>query len=204
MCALSGRAAEAEDNRGPVIVISGAPGSGKSTYAKRLAKDLGLSYFTSGMIFRETAKSLGLSLEELGSRAEKDPSIDLMIDMKVLETARKGGVVIDSHLAAWVLSGIADVSILVKAHPVVRIMRISEREGRGLEQVALETLEREESQLVRFYEYYGYDLLDASHFDLVIDTGILGPDEVYAIIKSFTVSKLRRLGLLPGGGPANL
>ncbi len=189
------RAAEGEDNqRPPVIVVSGAPGSGKTTYARRLSRDLGLRYFTTGSIFRNLASKLGLSLEELSKRAEEDPSIDISIDISVVSLAMEGGVVIDSHLAAWVLSGIADVSILVKAHPAVRIKRIAKREGRSIDDVIFETTLREASQYKRFLEYYGYDILDYSVFDLIIDTGTLTPDQVYKVIYDFTVSKLSRLG----------
>ena len=194
MPVLPGRAIKEEHNRGPVIVISGAPGSGKSTYAKRLSSDLGLRYYTSGQAFRETARRLGMSLEELSRMAEHDPSIDISIDMRVLEEARKGGVVIDSHLAGWVLAGMADVSILVKAPPLVRLRRVAAREGRSIGEVLDRTLIREMSQWRRYKEYYGYDTLDYSVFDLVLDTSVLGVDETYEIIRSFVVFKLRALG----------
>ncbi|MCE4627809.1 MAG: AAA family ATPase [Desulfurococcales archaeon] len=195
------RATEREHNRGPVVVVSGAPGSGKTTYAKRLSSDLGLRYFTSGQIFRELARRLGVTLEELSRKAENDPSIDLAIDKEVVRIALEGGVVIDSHLAGWTLTGVADVLVLVKAHPAVRVARISNREKKSIGSVMRETFGRESSQWSRFASYYGYDILDTSGFDLVVDTSILGPDDVYAIIKQFVVAKLSRLGLL---GPRDL
>jgi len=178
----------------PIIVVSGSPGSGKSTYAKRLAKDLKLKYFNTGEIFRSVAKEKGISLVDLSRLAEKDPSIDLEIDKKTLESVSEGGVVIDSHLAGWVLSGIADFSVYLKASTDIRLLRISKREKKELNEVIIETLERELSQWTRFRSYYGFDITDLSHFDLIIDTSILSIDEIYEIIKRVALSMLKRKG----------
>ena len=194
MPVLPGRTTKEEHNRGPVIVISGAPGSGKSTYARRLSRELGLRYYTSGQAFRELARRLGVSLEELSRVAERDPSIDISIDLRVLDEARRGGVVIDSHLAGWVLAGMADVSILVKAGLLARLRRVAAREGTDIGEVMVQTLTREMSQWRRYKEYYGYDTMDYSVFDLVLDTSVLGVEESYEIIRSFVVLKLRALG----------
>ena len=190
---VPGRAPEKVGDRGPVIVVSGPPGSGKSTYARLLARDLGLRYVTTGMIFREMAARLGVSLEELSRRAARDPAIDLAIDKATVGEAAKGGVVIDSHLAAWVLNGVADVIIYVTAPLNVRIGRIASREGKPPGEVLEETLAREESQWDRFHAYYGYDTSAVPHVDLVVDTSTLTVEEVYNVIKSYVEAKLARL-----------
>jgi cytidylate kinase len=192
--ATEGGSEEVSKRREPVIVVSGPPGSGKSTYAKRLAEDLGLRYFTTGEIFRAIAKELGKSLVEMSRIAESNPRIDLEIDRRTLEEATRGGVVIDSHLAGWVLAGIADFSVYVKAPLSVRAERIARREEKDVEMIYLETAEREFSQWLRFSEYYGFDTRDLSHFDLVIDTSLLDVDEVYEIIKIAALRILRKRG----------
>jgi cytidylate kinase len=182
------------ERRGPVIAVSGPPGSGKTTYAKRLAEDLNLSYHSAGSIFRSLASRLGVSLEELSVIAEKDPRIDLEIDRKTLELAERGGVVIEGHLVACILAHIADVLIYVKAPLHVRIERIAERDGRNRGSAMEEVVVRELSHAIRFRSYYGFNVADLSIFDLVIDTSTLGVDEVYDVVLRLTCYKLLRRG----------
>ncbi len=180
--------------RGPSIVFGGPPGSGKTTYARRLAEDLGLDYYSAGMIFRELASQYGVSLEELNRIAEEDPRIDLAIDRKAYELALRGGVVLEGHLLPWIVRDVVDVAIYVKAPLEVRVKRIASRDSKHIQLVLHETLGREASHYTRFRRYYGIDVTDLSIFDLVIDTSILGVDEVYETVKTFVCRLLAKLG----------
>jgi len=173
-----------------IIAISGPAGSGKTTHAKRLAKDLGLRYFSAGQIFRQMALERGVSLEELSKIAEKDPTIDLEIDRRTFEEARRGKVVLEGHLTAWIVKDIADVKIYLNAPLKLRILRIASREQRPIEEVARETLLREYSQLRRFMKFYGLDIRDLSIFDLVLDTSKLNIEQTYQIIRQYIKARL--------------
>ncbi|MEB3779810.1 MAG: AAA family ATPase [Desulfurococcales archaeon] len=177
-------------NTSPVIVVSGPPGSGKSTYAKRLARELGLEYYTTGQIFRELAKKLGVSLSRLNEMAEEDPRIDLEIDKETMRIASKGGVVIDSHLAAWLLHDKADVLIYVKAPLNVRAERIAKRDSIPLKQAYTEIVERENSHRRRFLKYYGLDIRDLTIFHVIVDTSIYDVESTYKIIREAVKLKL--------------
>ena len=180
----------------PTIAVSGPPGSGKTTYARRLAEDLGLEFYSAGMLFRELARRKGLSLLELNELAAKDPSIDIEIDMMTRELGEKGGVVIEGHLVAWILRDVADVKVYVTAPLEVRVSRIAARDSVSIEEAARETLRREMLHRRRFLEYYGVDISDLTVFDLVVDTSKMGVEETYQVIKTFVVNLLKSKGLI--------
>jgi cytidylate kinase len=188
-----------ERKAGPTVAVSGPPGSGKTTYAKRLAEELGLEYYSAGRIFRELAREKGMSIEELNRLASEDPRIDMEIDARTLKIGCKGGVVVEGHLVAWVLGSLADVRVYVTAPLDVRVRRIASREKRPLEDVYRETVFREYLQWRRFLDYYGIDANSLHIFNLVIDTGFLDIEEAYSIIRSYVCRSLARRGYqLPG------
>ncbi len=167
------------------IVISGPPGSGKTTQAKKIAEYFGLRYYSAGMIFREIARERGLTLAELSEIASRDPSIDLEIDRRSYEEALKGNVVIDGHLTAWIVNELADIRIYVTAPLHVRIKRIALRDNKSIHEAMTETIIREYLQEKRFLEYYGIEIFDTSIFDLIINTENMSPEETFEIIKAF-------------------
>lgn len=155
---------------GPVITVSGPHGTGKSTYARGLAKALRLRYVCAGELFRELAKEREMSLGDFGRLAAQDPSIDKMIDERTKAEAGKGGVVIDAQLAAWMVGDLADVKLLLTAPDDVRFRRIAERDGTSFEAARKETMSREEIQRQRYRRYYDVNVADLSIYDLKIDT----------------------------------
>lgn len=185
-----------EDSEDKVVVaISGSPGSGKSSVAKALAESLGLRYVSIGRIFRKVAEELGVDFVELHKIAERDPAIDIMVDSIALEEAKRGDVVIEGHLAAWIVKGMAQVRVYLKADPRVRAERIAKRDGRRLEEAFREVVEREEMNRRRYLDIYGIDVRDLSIFDLVVDTTWLREGEVVEYVRNFVNTVLKRRGL---------
>jgi cytidylate kinase len=183
--ARSGRNGE---TKGWVVTVGGPHGTGKSTYAKALAIALGLRYVCAGDMFRDLAKERGVTLETFSQMAAKDPSIDRAIDDRTRVEAKRGGVVIDAQLGAWMVKELADVRLLVVAPDDVRFKRIAERDGISVEEARKQTLAREQIQRQRYRQYYDLDVGDLSIYNLKIDTGIYPVEKA----KSIVIENVRR------------
>lgn len=167
------------------ITISGPPGSGKTTACSNLSEVLGLKAVVFGKIFRELAAEKNLTLGQLGAIAESDPSIDEMIDSRILEIARENeDIILESRLSAYMLTrnGIPAFRIYLDASPDVRMARVGLREGETLEEAHAKTVERQNSEAKRYMMYYGIDINDRSVYDLVVNTDDLTPEEVLSTI----------------------
>jgi cytidylate kinase len=156
---------------GLVVTIGGPHGTGKSTYAKMIARQFKIRYVSAGQLFRDLAKERGVSLEELSKQAANSPEIDRMIDERSAAEAAKGDAVIEGQLAAWMAKDIAQVRIYLKAPDEERIARIANRDHLDYEAARRQTLERERIQRERYRRYYEVNIDDLSLYNIVIDTG---------------------------------
>jgi cytidylate kinase len=167
-----------------VITVAGPHGSGRTTQAKLIAHQFGLRYVSAGTIFRQRANELGLSLEEMTLRASESSDFDNYLDRKSKEESKRGGVVIDASLSAWMAED-PDLKIYLTCPLEERVKRIASREGRALSEVEKETKYREEKERKRFMDYYGIDIEDLSIYDLVINTKLLNEHGISRILKAF-------------------
>jgi cytidylate kinase len=156
---------------GLVITIGGPHGTGKSTYAKMIAKQFKIRYVSAGQLFRDVAKEKGVSLEELSKQAANSPEIDRMIDERSAAEAEKGDAVIEGQLAAWMAKDLAQVRIYLKAPDEERIARIANRDHLDRQAARRQTLKRERIQRERYMRYYGINTDDLSLYNVIIDTG---------------------------------
>ena len=164
-----------------IITISGPPGSGTSTAAKLLAKELGMKMMSSGDIFRSLAKEDGLSLAEFGEKAGKDHSIDIRLDKRMLKIARsEDNLVLEGRLTGQLLTkeGIPAYRIWLTASLEERVRRITGREKKNYDLVKKEVEERQERDWKRYMDIYGIDLNSTAVYDLKIDNTNIAPKKV--------------------------
>jgi len=168
-----------------IITIGGLPGTGTTTMAKMIAEKYGLEHVCAGFIFRDMAKEMNMDLNEFSKYAEQNPEIDKEIDRRQVELAKKGNIVLEGRLAAWMLKNNdvePTVSIWLKAPPMVRCKRISERENEDIELALEKMIKRENSEKKRYKEIYNIDIDDLSIYNIMIDSSKWDVEGVFNII----------------------
>jgi cytidylate kinase len=166
-----------------LITISGPAGSGKSTVAAGLAERLGSEHVSGGDIFRELAADRDLTPLELNKLAEEDDSIDRDLDRRQRElAAEREDLVLESRLAGWMAGDHADFRIWLDAPLDIRAERIADREDKPVGTAREETVERADSEALRYREYYGVDIDDLDIYDLALNTARFSPGAVLDVV----------------------
>ena len=172
-----------------IICISGLPGCGKSTVAKKLAQKYRLKYISGGDALKELAVEAGFKpsgedwweTEEgrrfLNKRLE-DPDFDKRVDEKLIEAARQGNVILDSWTMPWLFN--EGFKIWLDASLEVRASRAAKRDKISLDEAKKLIMEREEKTKEIYRRLYGFKLgEDFSPFHIILDTDKLDADEVF-------------------------
>ena len=171
------------------ITITGSLGSGKSTVAKKLAEQLGLTYYSTGSAQRQIAQQMGITTLQLNQLAEKDKSIDDKIDAVIKAMNCDGNAyIVDSRLAWHFMPD--SFKVKLEVNPTEAANRIfndtsrsSESKYQNPEEVFNATALRRKSERERFLKYYQVDIEDNTNFDLIIDTSHLSVEEVCMLIQ---------------------
>lgn len=176
-----------------IITISGAPGSGKSTVAMMVAKELGFRHYSAGDFMRDLAEKKGMSLLEVSKLAEKDRSIDLELDSRTASLGKKDdGFVMDSRLAYHFIPNSFKVFLTVEGREAARRIYAdikSRKAGRKVEKESVTLAatfaavkKRRESEEKRYMKYYGLNPYGLEQYDLVVDTTKATPERVVSRI----------------------
>jgi predicted cytidylate kinase len=163
-----------------LITISGVPGSGKTTVARLVARELGLEHIYAGEIFRRQAEERGIPLAEYLRMAETDDSIDRDLDTQMFRRAAEGHAVLEGRLAAYMAerAGMPALKVFLDASEAVRAERIAGREGGATAERLREIQAREASDRRRYRQIYGVDYHERSRYDLVMSTDERTPEEL--------------------------
>ncbi len=172
-----------------IIAISGPHGSGKSTIAKKLAKELNMNYISAGQVFRQMAKERDISLKEFSSIAKKDSEIDKLIDDRTLELGQNDNTIVDAQLAVYFTPKDILLKLYINASPEVRWQRIAHRDEVSLDYAKKETEIRETTEAERFKLFYDIDITDLSQYDVIINTDRMSKEEVYELAKAIIIQR---------------
>jgi len=160
------------------IAISGKSGCGNSTVSRLVAANLGLRVVN--YTFKDLARERGMTFEDVLALAETDSQYDLTLDRAQVALAAKGGCVLGSRLAIWLLRGSA-FTVYLSAPLSVRAARIARRDGKDTAAALEETEDRDRRDRDRYLRLYGYDV-DVFDFATLVVDATLSQDQVAARI----------------------
>jgi cytidylate kinase len=164
-----------------LITVSGLPGSGTSTTCKGLREKLGWPYANAGAFFRQLAADQGISLAELGRRAEAEGQVDRQLDERMVQLAlAEKDLILEGRLTGWMVlrRGVPALKVWCQAPLEVRAGRVAQRDQQTAPEALREVAVREGSEHQRYARHHQIDLDDLSIYDLVLDTAQLTPEQV--------------------------
>ena len=168
-----------------IITITGKPCSGKSTIAKILVEKYGFRRIGVGDMFKAEAAKRGMSAEEFNAYCITDPAYDFFIDN---ETARLGKelegqkIIFDSRLAWHFVPKSFKVFVDVTDDEMAKRLANSDRTGKekitDVAEAKKSLVNRFNLENERYKQIYGFDNLDMSNYDFVLDSSHNTPEEL--------------------------
>jgi len=175
------------------IIISGPPAIGKTTIAKGLAKEFGLTHLSGGDILKELAEEEGFETKgddwwdtqegiDFLSQRQENSEFDKKVDDKLKKHFLDGNVVITSYTLPWLVEG--GVKIWLEGSKENSAQRMTTRDNMSKDN-ALEIVQKRYQENKKIYKaLYGFEFgEDLSLFDKVIETDGLNASEVLDIAK---------------------
>ena len=181
------------------ISLAGDLGSGKSTVAKILIRELGAEKYATGEAMRKFAEQLGMTVGEFNVYMETHPEYDKLIDEGLMALSEdERFLIIDSRMAWHFTKGTFKIYLSTDIETSSLRIMSANRPGEHdatLEETMKNTRLRRESEKKRYSELYGVDIKDLTNYTLVVDTTVAGPEEIAElIITSFGKWQNDRLG----------
>ncbi len=173
-----------------IITISGKPGSGKTTAARRIAKELGYRHLSMGDLRGRIAQKHGMTIDELNEVGKKEDWTDKEADAELIRIGKEeDDYVIDTWIGFHFIPGSIKIFLEVDedigAERIFKDQRPDEPEKKTVEGVKEMLKERIENSRARYKKWYGVDYLKKSNYDLIIDTTNMEKKEVAGKILEF-------------------
>ena len=175
------------------VIISGPPAVGKTTIAKGIAEEFGLTHLSGGDILKELAEEEGFKTggddwwdtqEGMNflSQRQENSEFDKKVDDKLKKHFLDGNVVITSYTLPWLVEG--GVKIWLEGSKENSAQRMTTRDNLSKDS-ALEIVQKRYQENKKIYKaLYGFEFgEDLSLFDKVIETDGLNASEVLDIAK---------------------
>ena len=176
------------------IIISGPPAVGKTTIAKAIAEEFGLTHLSGGNILKELAEEEGFKTggddwwdtqEGMNflSQRQENSEFDKKVDDKLKKHFLDGNVVITSYTLPWLVEG--GVKIWLEGSKENSAQRMTARDNLSKDN-ALEIVQKRYQENKKIYKaLYGFEFgKDLSVFDKVIETDGLDASQVLDIAKT--------------------
>lgn len=172
-----------------IITIAGVPGAGKSTVKNHLAQVLGMKAYSIGDMRGQMARDRGLTIDEFNALGMTEDFTDREVDAfqkKLGET--EDNFIIDGWLGWHFIPH--SLKIFLDCTPDEAARRIfADRKGNpnradeadyaSVEETAKTIAARLDQTHARYKKWYGVDFLDKGHYDIVIDTTSLTPEQTF-------------------------
>jgi len=122
--------------------------------------------------------------EPAAVRAEREEANRALIRSVIQEIAAEGNAVIVAHAASMALAGAEGIlRVLVTASPEERVKRIvADEEELSNADAARLINESDAGRAAYFKEFYGVDEELPTHYDLVVNTDVLGAEQAAEIV----------------------
>ena len=176
------------------IIISGPPAIGKTTIAKAITEEFGLTHLSGGDILKELAEEEGFKTggddwwdtqEGMNflSQRQENSEFDKKVDEKLKKHFLDGNVVITSYTLPWLVEG--GVKIWLEGSKENSGQRMTTRDNLSKDS-ALEIVQKRYQENKKIYKaLYGFEFgEDLSVFDKVIETDGLNASQVLDIAKT--------------------
>ena len=176
------------------IIISGPPAIGKTTIAKGLAKEFGLTHLSGGDILKELAEEEGFETSgddwwdtqegiDFLSRRQENPEFDKNVDDKLKKLFSKESVVITSYTLPWLVEG--GVKIWLDGSKENSAQRMTTRDNLSKNDTLEIVQKRYNENKIIYKALYGFEFgEDLSVFDKIIETDNLNAKQVLELAKS--------------------